>query len=81
MVIWKICKICIHSLTELVATRGHMLKLAFPPSSSNVRSRSFSVRCVGMWNVLPAEIVQLTDITPYKQALTDLVYDEFLEFD
>jgi hypothetical protein len=64
-----------------VGTRGHLLKLAFPPSSSDVRSRSFSVRCVGMWNSLPAEIVQLTDITRYKQALADLMYDEFLEFD
>jgi hypothetical protein len=34
-----------------------------------------------MWNSLPAEIVQLTDITRYKQALADLMYDEFLEFD
>jgi hypothetical protein len=69
------------SLAPRVGTRGHLLKLAFPPSSSDVRSRSFSVRCVGMWNGLPAEIVQLTDITRYKQALADLMYDEFLEFD
>ena len=28
-----------------------------------------------MMNSLPAVIVQLTDITPYKQALADLMYD------
>ena len=69
------------SLAPRVGTRGHALKLVVPPRSSDVRSRSFSVRRVGVWNGLPADVVQLTDVAHYKQALADLMYDEFLDFD
>ena len=51
------------------------------PRFSDARSRSFSVRCVGVWNGLPAGVVQLTDITHFKQALAGQMYDEFLDFD
>ena len=68
-------------LAPRVGTRGHLLKLVPPPCFSDARSRSFSVRCVGVWNGLPADVVQLTDITHFKQALAGLMYDEFLDFD
>ena len=69
------------SLAPRVGTRGHLLKLVPPPRFSDARSRSFSVRCVGVWNGLPAGVVQLTDITHFKQALAGQMYDEFLDFD
>ena len=68
-------------LAPRVGTRGHLLKLVFSPCSSDACSRSSSVRCVGVCNGLPADVVQLTDITHFKQALADLMYEEFLNFD
>ena len=84
---WKILQgesedlLSMFSFAPRVGTRGHLLKLVFPPRSSDARSRSFSVRCVAAWNGLPAEMVQLTDVTRFKQALADLMYEEFLKFD
>ena len=69
------------SFAPRVGTRGHLLTLVLPPCSSDARSSSFRVRCAAAWNSLPAEIVQLTVITHFKQALADLMYDEFLKFD
>lgn len=55
--------------------------LVFPPCSSDNCNKFFRVRNVGVWSVLLAGIVQLKDIDHFKQALADLMFDDFSEFD
>jgi hypothetical protein len=38
-------------------TRGHALKLAVPRCHSEMKRRFICVRCVGVWNALPARAV------------------------
>lgn len=84
---WKIlhgesgCLLDMFSFAPRVGTRGHELKLVLPLCSSDARCRSFSVRCVNMWNRLPANIVNLADLAAFKCALSNWMYDEFLEYD
>ena len=55
-------------------TRGHRLKMAFPICRSEMGRRTFAVRCINIWNALPASIVEQSNAESYKRQL-----DMFLE--
>ena len=40
------------------STRGHRFKLAIPVCRTELRRRSFGVRCVRVWNSLPSSLVE-----------------------
>ena len=61
----------IFTLAPQSGTRGHRFKLCHPRSHTDVRQRSFSVRCVGTWNTLPDHVVAETDFKTFKALLAD----------
>ena len=71
----------IFSLAPRVGTRGHPLKLVVPRRGCDARGRFFSVRCVCLWNSLPASIVMLTSLPAFKKALAEYMHDEFFRYD
>ena len=50
-------------------TRGHRFKLVIRRANSDVLRRSWSFRCVGVWNGLPAAAVECESITTFKRLL------------
>ena len=48
------------------ATRGHPLKLSIPRHRLEIRKRFFSVRCIGIWNMLPSSIVLAESLEQFK---------------
>ena len=74
--IWKI----LHSeedadLLELLdvnvssRVRGHRFRLRIPICRSDVRRRSFGVRCVNLWNELSSEVVESECVDGFKRLL------------
>ena len=63
--------VCTHS-----RTRGHCHKITVPTTNSDIRMRSFSVRCVKPWNSLPAEAVCAPDLTSFKAMLDRCMRDK-----
>ena len=84
---WQIIRGELGDLHELfsfapdVGTRGHRFKLVLPLCSMDVRSRSFSVRCINKWNSLPSRVVEADTLSKFKGALCDTLYDELLDYD
>ena len=81
---WKILnnKSCIppDSLFRLnpnSTTRGHPLNIFTPHTSTDTRQRSFSYRCIRIWNRLPAETVCAPDLRTFKKLLESNLRDEF----
>lgn len=57
-------------LTPDVHTRGHMFKLSHVHLSRGSRRSSISVRCVGVWNVLPWNVVSCgSTLESFKKTL------------
>ena len=67
------------TMAPQTGTRGHIFKVCHPRSHTDVRKRSFSVRCVGLWNSLPDRVVAETDFKTFKALLAedlgDTLYD------
>ena len=53
----------IFQLSPETRTRGHRLKLFCPTVRTDVRKRFFSVRCLNVWNSLPASAVCAPDLS------------------
>ena len=50
-------------------TRGHPYKVGHVRAQTDVRRRSFSIRCVDQWNRLPANVVLEQNYKSFKQKL------------
>ena len=61
-------------------TRGHRHKLLLPLCVTDVRKRFFNVRCIGIWNSLPASVVESSSLAGFKAALTQFLGDLLFEF-
>ncbi|XP_076047391.1 uncharacterized protein LOC143028924 [Oratosquilla oratoria] len=63
----------------LSSTRGHNFKIGHTRTQVKVRRRYFSNRCVNLWNELPAELVNCSDIDVFKRGLAaylgDILFD------
>ena len=59
----------IFNLAPPYITRGHRFKILHSFSSLEARRRFFSIRCVGLWNSIPDEIVSLNSVHAFKSAL------------
>ena len=57
------------------STRGHRLKLAIPVCRTELRRRTFGVRCVSVWNSLPASLVE-SGLDAFKCGLDSFLGDE-----
>ena len=44
-------------------TRGHIFKLVMPQCNTDIKTRSFNVSCVEVWNRLPAKVVESQSLT------------------
>lgn len=61
-------------------TRGHRFKIHVPRVSLDVRKRSFSYRCVAIWNGLPDEVVASADLNSFKMALANTIHSKLYEY-
>ena len=68
-------------LSPAIGTRGHCFKILKPHVSLESRRRFFSVRCVDIWNSLPAELVICGTVNRFKSGLHDVLGDLLFEFD
>ena len=50
-------------------TRGHVLKLSMPRSSTELGRRLLGSRCVFPWNALPADVVESDSLNSFKRKL------------
>ena len=59
-------------------TRGHRYKLDVPACRGELKRRMFAVRSVRMWNALPADVVEASNLDSFKRGvdsfLGDLLY-------
>jgi hypothetical protein len=60
-------------------TRGHLHKLLVPRCSLEVSRRFFNVRCIRIWNELPAAVVESPTISAFKRGLADYLGDRLFE--
>ena len=68
-------------LSPAVHTRGHCFKILKPHASLELRRRFFSVRCVDVWNSLPADLVGCGSVNCFKAGLHDVLGDLLFAFD
>ena len=61
-------------------TRRHKYKIFVPPSTCEARHRFFSVRVVRLWNALPPEVTESTNINCFKKGLAVFLEDILFEF-
>ena len=61
------------------STRSHGYKLSIPRCYSDVRRRFWSVRCVNIWNGLPADVVQADTVDTFKCRLDKYMGEKFYE--
>ena len=61
----------IFELSASLATRGNPFKLAYPDSRINIRTNSFPVRMIALWNRLPEYVVRpmASWLTTFKRLL------------
>ena len=59
-------------LKELSRTRGNVLKLEVQGSHKNIRSYSFSMRVVKLWNDLPNSVVCAESVNDFKNKLDNV---------
>ena len=59
------------------ATRGHIFKIAFPRSRTDVRRRFLNARMVQIWNALPAYAVQMDSVERFKTFLDGNMSESF----
>ena len=63
-----------------VGTRGHSYKLSIPVCRSELRRRWFAVRCVSIWNGLPAEVVESDSLFVFKKGVEKKLGNKLFEF-
>ena len=68
------------TLAPQAGTRGHRFKVCHSRPHTDVRQRSFSVRCVGFWNSLPEQVVSETDFRTFKVLLADALGDSLFDY-
>ena len=60
-------------------TRGHQFKVALMRRRRDLCKRFFNIRCVTLWNSLPASLVSIQNLDGFKNALPshlgDLLFD------
>ena len=61
-------------------TRGHAYKLSIPMCMKDVKKRYFAVRCVNIWNSIPAEAVASNIVETFKAQLDMFLGDRLYEF-
>lgn len=61
-------------------TRGHRLKVHLPRSNTDIRKRSFSRRCINLWNSLPEWVVSAPDLTAFKRGLDATIPEKLTEY-
>ena len=63
-------------LVRNVGTRGHGLKLSVPICRSEMGRRIFGSIMVGVWNSLPASVVEASSIELFKRGLDLFLGDQ-----
>ena len=58
-------------------TRGHQFKMSIPICRTEVKTRSFGVRCVEEWNALPSEIVMSSSLELFKSRIDCYLSEKF----
>ena len=61
-------------------TRGHCFKMFPSCSRTDVRKRTFAVRCIPLWNNLPASVVCAPDVTSFKRMLESYILDDLYAY-
>ena len=61
-------------------TRGHCYKIFPSCSRTDVRKRSFSIRCIAVWNSLPAETVCAPNLSCFKGRLASCISDRLYDY-
>ena len=61
-------------------TRGHRLKVHLPRSNTDIHKRSFSKRCINLWNSLPEWVVSAPDLTAFKRGLDVTIPEKLTEY-
>ena len=61
-------------------TRGHPFKIGVSRCELECRRRSFSQRCVGVWNSLPQDVVMCESLPIFKSHIHRLLARELFEF-
>ena len=56
-------------------TRGHCHKIFVQRPNTDIRKRSFSMRCVRLWNSLPETVVCAQDLSTFKGLLAGFLGD------
>ena len=62
------------------STRGHCHKIFPSVINTDVRKRSFSRRCISVWNSLPAETVCARNVTEFKRMLDTQLNDALYSY-
>ena len=60
--------------------QGHPLNILTPHTSTDTRQRSFSYRCIRIWNCLPSEAVCANNLRSFKKSLEDNLKDELYAY-
>ena len=60
--------------------RGHIFKLVMPQCNTDIKKRSFNVRCVGVWNRLPANVVESQSLTAFKSSLAEFLGEVLFKY-
>lgn len=61
-------------------TRGHRFKVNHVRAQTDVRKRSFAVRCIKHWNRLPDSVVGEQNLSTFKRLLADALGDKLFDF-
>ena len=84
---WKIFngKSCIapnelFDLPPQTRTRGHCHKMFQPSTRTDVRKRFFAVRCIQVWNDLPAFAVCAPNLSNFKGKLETCLHDKLYAY-
>ena len=62
------------------STRGHQFKIHVPHVTLDTRKRSFSNRCVSVWNSLPECVVTAPDLVSFKRALANVIRKDLYSY-
>ena len=60
--------------------RRHTLNIHTPHTETDTRQRSFSYRCIRIWNRLPSETVCANTLRSFKKSLEDNLKDELYAY-
>ena len=61
-------------------TRGHSLKLMVPRCNTDVRKRSFAVRCIHEWNRVPQALILSPSLDTFKRNLAAHLGDKLYHY-